>query len=172
MDLIYWQPLPCLPPASPVSQWYTYSPTYAYFALGKTFVLQDYGVLTLVFAKFSKKTHQMGLICTQIKEHLVTGKNPRYTKSSTQDKSCVSGNHIIENCIMQGLDEHRNKTYPCKGCAQNCLENEGFQKNVTKKCSHGAIKVICLQIKLKLTLNVRFWHYSAYSQNTKISIGT
>ena len=44
----------------------------------------------------------------------------------------VIENLVTGNCIMQGLGVHRNKTYPCKGCAQNCLENEGFQKNVTK----------------------------------------
>ena len=39
---------------------------------------------------------------------------------------------------------HRNKTYPCKGCAQNCLENEGFQKNVTKNVLKCSPKVIML----------------------------
>ena len=57
------------------------------------------------------------------------------------------GNHVTGNCIMQGLGVHRNKTYPCKGCAQNCLENEGVQKIVKKNSSSKVTCLNCLQME-------------------------
>ena len=86
------------------------------------------------------------------------------TSTFIREKNYIIGNPVTGHCIMQGLGV--NKTYPCKGCAQNCLENEGFQK-MYQKCSPKVIMLINEKkirwiFTLKLTLKVRFWHYFAY----------